>query len=75
MIEEMNCNLLENICGCMVALCGQSLLHKGIIANSLENFHTYQPVHKNTTPFHLKQYAIYGIRPQFRWQKYTPLKL
>ena len=39
--EEMSCNLLENIHGCMVVLCDQTLLHKGIIANSLERFHVY----------------------------------
>ena len=31
----MNCNLLENIHSCMVALCGQTLLHRGIMAVSL----------------------------------------
>ena len=71
----MNCNLLENNCGCMVvALCNQSLLHKGITANSLENFHTYQSIRKSTTSFYLKQFAIYGIRPQFLWQKYPPMQ-
>ena len=38
---RMNCNLLENIHGCMVVLCGQTLLHSGIIAISLETFCGY----------------------------------
>ena len=33
--------LLKNIRSCMVVLCGQTLLHRGIIANSLEKFSIY----------------------------------
>ena len=40
-LVEMNCNLLESICGYMVILCGQTLLHRSIIAISLEKFHGY----------------------------------
>ena len=43
--------MLENIYGYMVVLCGQTLLHKGIIANSLEKFHAYQLIHKNHGTF------------------------
>ena len=35
-------NSLENICGCMVVLCGQTLLHNGIIVISLERYHGYR---------------------------------
>ena len=40
MVVETNSNSLENICGCMVVLCGQILLHRarGVIAISLEKF-------------------------------------
>ena len=41
-VEEMNFNSLENIHSCMIVLCSQTLLHKGIIANSLETFCVYQ---------------------------------
>ena len=37
-IVEMECNSLEKIHSCMVVLCGQTLLHRGIIAISLEEF-------------------------------------
>ena len=39
-IVEMECNSLEKIHSCMVVhvLCGQTLLHRGIIAISLEVF-------------------------------------
>ena len=40
-VEEMNCNLLENIHSYMVALCGQALLLRGIMAVSLDKFHSY----------------------------------
>ena len=35
---EMECNSLEKIRSCTVVLCGQTLLHRGIIAISLEVF-------------------------------------
>ena len=35
-VVELKCNSLENIHGCMVILCGQTLLHGGIIAISME---------------------------------------
>ena len=31
MVVELNCNLLENIYGDMVVLCGPTPLHRGII--------------------------------------------
>ena len=37
-IVEMECNSLEKIHSCMVVLCSQTLLHRGIIAISLEEF-------------------------------------
>ena len=36
MFVEMNCNSPEHISSYMMVLCGQTLLHKGIIANSVE---------------------------------------
>ena len=50
-VVEMECNSLEKIHGCMVVLCGQILLQRGIIANSLENFCGYRSIHKNCKTF------------------------
>lgn len=49
--EEMNCNLLEKILSCMVVLCGQTLLHKGIITNWFEKFPAYQLICENCKTF------------------------
>ena len=49
-VEEMNCNSLENICGCMVVLCGQSLLHRDIITDSLESFCIHWLIHETFPP-------------------------
>ena len=51
MVVEINCIPLENIPGCMVFLCGQILLHSGIIAIPLEEFRGYQPIHENLKTF------------------------
>ena len=55
----MNFNLLENIHGCIVVLCGQNLLHKGIIAISLEDFHSYWLIPDNHEISHLKHFTTY----------------
>ena len=60
-VIEVNCNSLENICGCMVVLCGQILLHKGIIAISLEKFMVTDRSTKITKLNHLKWFTIYGM--------------
>ena len=39
--------LLESIRSCMVVLCGQTLLHRRIIANSLDKFSVYWMIHEN----------------------------
>ena len=49
-VEEINCNSLENICGCMVVLCGQSLLHRHIITDSLENFRIHWLIRETFPP-------------------------
>ena len=36
MVVEINCNSLESIHSCIVIMCCQTLLHRGIIAVSLE---------------------------------------
>ena len=64
MVEEMNYNLLENIHDCMVVLCGQTLLYRGIfIANSLENFMFNDGSTKTARLFHLKPIVIYDFLP------------
>ena len=50
-VVEMNCNLLKNICGCMVILCGQIQLHRGNITISLEKFRCYQSILENCETF------------------------
>ena len=47
-VAEMNCNLLENIHSCM---CGQTLLHRGIITISLEKYCGYRLIRKNHKAF------------------------
>ena len=47
----MNYNGLENIRSCMVVLCDQTLLHKGIIVNWLEKFPAYQSICENCKIF------------------------
>ena len=59
-VVEVNCNSLENICGCMVVLCGQTLLHNCIIAISLEKFMVTDPFTKTAKLFHPKWFSIYG---------------
>ena len=49
-VEEMNCNSLENICGCMVVLFGQSLLCRDIITDSLESFRIHWLIHETFPP-------------------------
>ena len=41
MVVEIDYNLLENNHDCMVALHGQTLLHRSIIDISLKKFHGY----------------------------------
>ena len=61
MAVEMKCNLLENIHSCMAVLCGQTLLHRGIITISLENFFAVLWFSTKTTKlFYLERFAIYG---------------
>ena len=60
MVKEMNFNLLEDIHSCMIVLCTQTLLHKGIITNSLETLCIQQWSYKATKLIHLKQFAIYS---------------
>ena len=48
---EMKCNLLENIHSCMAVLCGQTLLHRGIITISLEKFCGFVVFHENHKTF------------------------
>ena len=59
-IIEMVYNLLENTCGCMVVLCGQTLLHREIIAVSLEQFCGYRLIHEKHEASHPKQFTVYG---------------
>ena len=65
-VEKMDCNLLENIHGWMVVLCGQTLLYKGIIANSLENFCIYWLIRENHETFSLE--TICNIRYIRSWR-------
>ena len=63
MVEEMNCDSLENIHSCMVVLCGQSLLHRSIIAISLEKFCITD---RSTRTMHLERFAICSIAFQLQ---------
>ena len=51
MVVEINCIPLENIPRCTVFLCGEALLHRGIIAIPLEEFRGYQPIHEDLKTF------------------------
>ena len=46
-VVEINYNLLENIHGCVVVLCGQTLLHRDVITFSPEKFCSYQSACEN----------------------------
>ena len=61
-VVEMNCNSLENVHGCMVILCGQTLLHSGIIAIYRKSFAVTNQSAKTVKLFHLKRFAIYSIQ-------------
>ena len=52
-VTELNCNFLETICGYVhsIVLCGQTLMHRSIIAISLEKFCGYQSICKNCETF------------------------
>ena len=45
----------------MVVLCCQTLLHKDIIATSMESFAVTDRSVKTVNLFHLERYSIYGI--------------
>ena len=61
-VVELNCNLLENIRGCTIVLCGQILLHRGTIAITPEKFGGYRSIHDNFPPR-----TIYNIQYVFYW--------
>ena len=50
-VVEINCIPLENIPGCMVFLCGETLLYSGITAIPLEEYRGYQPIHEDLKTF------------------------
>ena len=53
MVAELNCNFLETIYGYVhgIVLCGQTVLHRSIIAISLEKFCCYQLICKSCETF------------------------
>ena len=78
---EMECNSLEKIRSCMVVLCGQTLLHRGIIAISLEELVDTDRSTKTvnvSTSNDLQYTVIYCIKlcqvHQF-WTMYQTIKL
>ena len=58
-VEEMDCNSLENIGGSIIVFYDQTLLHKGIIANSLESFSFTDPTPSISNDL---QYTVYTYR-------------
>ena len=58
-VAKLNCNSLENICGWMVVLHGQDLLHRLF---HWKSFAVTDWSTKTVKLFHLEQFAMYGIR-------------
>ena len=68
MAVELNCNSSENIHGRMVVLCDQTLLHRDLIAISLEKFCGYLMIYRNCKTFQPQTYSILKLGICFKFQ-------
>ena len=57
LVAKINCNLLENICGWIIVLYGQSLLHRVF---HWKSFAVTDLSMKTTKLFHVERFVIYS---------------